>query len=81
MTSKAGLFLVCTATLATHFAAAWQHIPCGSTTPGAKMLPSATTAAPGRSCRTALKAAASGGGAKSLTETMADSLAEALGVG
>ncbi|CAM9190094.1 unnamed protein product [Ectocarpus sp. 4 AP-2014] len=81
MTSKAGFFLVCTTTLATHFAGAWQHTPCGSTTPGAKMLPSATSTVPGRSCRTALQAAASAGGAKSLTETMADSLAEALGVG
>lgn len=52
---------------ALHCVAAWQ--------PGAKMLPASACT---RSSKTALNAAAGGG--KSLTETMASSLAEALGV-
>lgn len=57
---------------AANSAAAWQ--------PGAggKMAASATS--PARSCKTVLHAAGGSGGGKSLTETMASSLAEALGV-
>ncbi|CAM9871758.1 unnamed protein product, partial [Hapterophycus canaliculatus] len=71
--------LPCVLVAAVHFAGAWQVGPTGGTSTAAslKMLPSSR---PTRSCATALgAAAAAGGGGKSLTETMARNLAEAVG--
>lgn len=68
---------MCALLVAAHCAAAWQA-------GGVKMFPSAgpsstTAVASTRSCKTRLRAAGGGGGSKSMTETMASLLAEALG--
>lgn len=65
--------------VAAHCVAAWQT---GGVNIG-NMFPSAapsTTVTATRSCKTGLRAAASGAGGKSMMETMAGLLAEALGV-